>query len=161
MERQRQGRLRHQRRTQAGARPEKLDNRDFDKFNERFRRLADRVRSVLDVPTCKVFLVIAVMGEGQLSTETEAILDEAAEEFGGYTRSIEHRVLNQTGFHRAVREDLTPEPITLTATMTQGWHSRDTPTRRIRGWWRPTNSPSGTTTTASGCTTGTSAGRWA
>ncbi|MEV1011231.1 AIPR family protein [Streptomyces sp. NPDC049881] len=111
----------------------KLDNRDFDQFNERFRRLADRVRSVLDVPTCKVVLVIAVMGEGHLSTETEAILVEAAEEFGGYTRSIEHRVLNQTDFHRAVREDLTPEPITLTATMTQGWHSRETPFQAYSG----------------------------
>lgn len=111
----------------------KLDNRDFDQFNERFRRLADRVRSVLDVPTCKVVLVIAVMGEGHLSTETEAILDEAAQEFGGYTRSIEHRVLNQTDFHRAVREDLTPEPITLTATMTEGWHSRGTPYQAYSG----------------------------
>ncbi|HEY8984943.1 MAG TPA: AIPR family protein [Streptomyces sp.] len=111
----------------------KLDNRDFDQFNERFRRLADRVRSVLDDPTCKVVLVIAVMGEGQLSSEAEAILKEAAQEFGGYTRTIEHKVLNQTDFHRAVRDDLAPEPITLTATMTQGWHSRDTPYTAFSG----------------------------
>ncbi len=37
----------------------KLDNRDFDHFNERLRLLGDRVHGVLKLPTCKVHLVIA------------------------------------------------------------------------------------------------------
>ncbi len=111
----------------------KLDNRDFDQFNERLQLLADRVRAVLDLPTCKVYMVIAVMGEGQLSAETKAVLEEAAREFGGWGRTIEHRVLNQADFHRAIREDLVPEPITITATMTEGWHSRETPYQAFDG----------------------------
>jgi hypothetical protein len=105
----------------------KLDNRDFDHFNARLQLLADRVRSVFAIPTCKIHLVVAVLGEGQLSEETESILREAALEFGGYGRTVQHRVLNQAEFHQAVRDDLAPEPIDITATMTEGWHSRDTP----------------------------------
>ncbi|MFC9877895.1 AIPR family protein [Nocardia salmonicida] len=105
----------------------KLDNREFDRFNARLQLLADRVRSVFAIPTCKIYLVVAVLGEGRLSEETESILREAAVEFGGYGRSIQHRVLNQAEFHQAVRDDLAPEPIDITATMTEGWHSRDTP----------------------------------
>jgi hypothetical protein len=111
----------------------KLDNRDFDQFNPRLQSLADRVRGVLGRPTCKVYLVVAVVGEGRLSAEVEAILHEAALEFGGWGRTVEHRVLNQVDFHRAVREDLTPEPIAITATMTEGWHSRETPYQAFDG----------------------------
>lgn len=111
----------------------KLDNRDFDQFNERLQLLADRVRGVLGLPTCKVYLVVAVMGDGQLSAEVESILDEAALEFGGYGRTVEHRVLNQAEFHRAIREDLVPEPINITAAMTEGWHSRETPYQAFDG----------------------------
>ncbi len=105
----------------------KLDNRDFDHFNARLQLLADRVRAVFSIPTCKIYLVVAVLGEGRLSQETETILREAAREFGGYGRTVQHRVLNQADFHQAVRDDLAPEPIDITATMTEGWHSRDTP----------------------------------
>ncbi|MGV9616820.1 AIPR family protein [Nocardia xishanensis] len=105
----------------------KLDNRDFDHFNARLQLLAERVRSVFAIPTCKIYLVVAVLGDGQLSEETESILKEAALEFGGYGRTVQHRVLNQAEFHQAVRDDLAPEPIDITATMIEGWHSRDTP----------------------------------
>ncbi|WP_290050372.1 AIPR family protein [Amycolatopsis solani] len=111
----------------------KLDNRDFDQFNVRLQSLADRVRGVLGLPTCKVFLIVAVVGEGRLSEETEAILKEAAIDFGGWGRTVEHRVLNQAAFHRAVREDLAPEPITIVATMSEGWHSRETPYQAFDG----------------------------
>jgi hypothetical protein len=105
----------------------KLDNREFDHFNERLQSLADRVHGVLGQPTCKLYLVVAVMGDGILSKEAVAILDEVSTEFGGYGRTVDYRVVNQADFHRAIREDLVPEPISLTATMSDGWHSRDTP----------------------------------
>jgi hypothetical protein len=112
---------------------QKLDNRDFDQFNERLRLLGDRVHGILSLPTCRVHLVIALMGDGQLSPETRQILDDAAREFGGYGRTIEYRVVDQAAFHRAIREDLEPEPITLTAKMTEGWHDRETPYEAIVG----------------------------
>lgn len=105
----------------------KLDNREFDRFNERLQSLADRVHGVMGQPTCKLYLVVAVMGEGSLSKEVVDIFEEVSTEFGGYGRTVDYRVVNQAAFHRAVREDLVPEPIILTATMSDGWHSRDTP----------------------------------
>ena len=111
----------------------KLDNRDFDHFNERLRVLGDRVHGVLKLPTCKVHLVVALMGDGRLSTETRNVLDDAAREFGGLGRTVEYRVVDQADFHRAIREDLEPQPITLTAKMTEGWHDRETPYKAIVG----------------------------
>ncbi|MFD7320018.1 AIPR family protein [Streptomyces sp. NPDC059875] len=111
----------------------KLDNRDFDQFNERLRLLGDRVHGVLKLPTCKVHLVVALMGDGRLSSEIRNILDEAAREFGGFGRTVEYRVVDQADFHRAIREDLEPQPITLTAKMTEGWHDRETPYKAIVG----------------------------
>ncbi|WP_432047925.1 AIPR family protein [Streptomyces asiaticus] len=111
----------------------KLDNRDFDQFNERFQRLADRVQSVLNSHTCKVVLVVAVMGDGRLSTETVDILDEARQDFEGFGRTIEHQVMSSAEFHQAVREDIAPQPISLSATMATGWHHRDTPYKAYYG----------------------------
>ncbi|MFJ6525842.1 AIPR family protein [Streptomyces longwoodensis] len=111
----------------------KLDNRDLDHFNERLQLLSDRVHGVLQLPTCKVNLVIALMGDGRLSQETRDILDEAAREFGGLGRTVEYRVVNQADFHRAIREDLEPQPITLKATMNREWYARETPFKAVIG----------------------------
>ncbi|MFB7457738.1 AIPR family protein [Streptomyces sp. NPDC056188] len=111
----------------------KLDNRDLDHFNERLQLLSDRVHGVLQLPTCKVNLVIALMGDGRLSQETRDILDEAAREFGGLGRTVAYRVVSQADFHRAVREDLEPQPITLKATMNREWYTRETPFKAVIG----------------------------
>ncbi|MFI1831113.1 AIPR family protein [Streptomyces sp. NPDC020412] len=111
----------------------KLDNRDLGHFNERLQLLADRVHGVLRLPTCKVNLVVALMGDGRLSKETRNILREAADEFGGLGRTVEYRVVDQTDFHRAVREDLEPQPITLRATLDREWYTRETPYKAVIG----------------------------
>ncbi|MFD9235025.1 AIPR family protein [[Kitasatospora] papulosa] len=111
----------------------KLDNRDLDHFNERLQLLSDRVHGVLQLPTCKVNLVIALIGDGRLSQETRDILDEAAYEFGGLGRTVAYRVVSQADFHRAIREDLEPQPITLKATMNREWYTRDTPFKAVIG----------------------------
>ncbi|MFB6875115.1 AIPR family protein [Streptomyces sp. NPDC056323] len=111
----------------------KLDSRDFDHFNERLQLLADRVHGVLRLDTCKVHLVIALMGDGRLSRETRAVLDETATEFGGLGRSVEYRVVDQADFHRALREELEPRPITLNASMDREWHARETPYKAVIG----------------------------
>ncbi|MFE0579094.1 AIPR family protein [Streptomyces sp. NPDC058874] len=111
----------------------KFDNRDLDHFNERLQLLADRVHGVLRLPTCKVNLVVALMGDGRLSIETRNILDEAAQEFGGLGRTVEYQVVDQRDFHRAIREDLEPQPITLRATMDREWYTRETPFKAVIG----------------------------
>ncbi|MFF1284180.1 AIPR family protein [Streptomyces sp. NPDC058299] len=111
----------------------KLDNRDLDHFNERLQLLADRVHGVLRLPTCKVNLVIALIGDGRLSPETHNILEEAARDFGGLGRTVEYRVLDQRDFHRAIREDLEPQPITLKAAMDREWYTREIPYKAVIG----------------------------
>ena len=111
----------------------KLDNRDLDHFNERLQLLADRVHGVLRLPTCKVNLVVALMGDGRLSPRPATSWTRRPTSSGGRGRSVEYRVLDQEDFHRAIREDLEPQPITLKVTMDREWYSRENPYKAVIG----------------------------
>ncbi|MGH3492919.1 MAG: AIPR family protein [Sciscionella sp.] len=104
-----------------------MDEQAFGRFNHRFQAIGDRVREVLADPRCKITLVIAVMGPGELSAEVLEILQDAHRDFNILGRGLMHLVLNGQDFHQAVRDDIAPEPITLKAVMTKGWHWLDTP----------------------------------
>lgn len=100
----------------------KLDNREYGAFNSRLQALETQIEDVLNDPRCQIRLVIAVMGDGRLSAETGEILQEAATEFGTFNRSVTHEVVNGARLYQAIRADIEPDPIAITATMTRGWH---------------------------------------
>ncbi|MCX4825570.1 AIPR family protein [Streptomyces sp. NBC_01142] len=105
----------------------KLAEREFDRFNVRFQRLANRVDDVLTSPRCKMHLVVAVMGDGRASREAESLLLDGMAEFGAMGDVVDVRFLNTADFHSAVRQDMAPTPISVSATMAAGWHSFSTP----------------------------------
>jgi hypothetical protein len=104
-----------------------MDEQAFGRFNQRFQALADGVKEILADPRCKVILVIAVMGPGELSAEVLEIMQDAHRDYNILGRGLEHRILNGQDFHQAIRDDIAPEPIALKATMVKGWHAIDTP----------------------------------
>lgn len=106
-----------------------LDNLQFDRFNARFQTFADRVHDMLGGENTRVHLVAAVMGQDQVSREVDAVFLNAAEQFGG---ALDFRVLTSSDFQAAIQQDLTPAPV-ITATMTDGWFSRDLPHRSYTG----------------------------
>ncbi|GGM51045.1 putative abortive infection phage resistance protein [Dactylosporangium sucinum] len=104
-----------------------MDDQEFGRFNPRFQRMAYRVQSVLSDPRCRVILVVAVMGEGVISSEVQEILDDASRDFNVFGRTVETQILNGNDFLQAIRDDIAPPEIKIDATMSYGWHWRDTP----------------------------------
>ncbi|MFF3653208.1 AIPR family protein [Streptomyces sp. NPDC002181] len=99
----------------------RLAEMQFDRFNPRFLRLADRVVKVLAQPGLKIHLVAAVLGEGHLSPGAETALREETAEFNRFGELVDLRVLGLADFHSAARRDAAPRPLTLPVTLTEGW----------------------------------------
>lgn len=110
-----------------------MDEQSFGRFNDRFQVKADRVKEVLADPRCQVRLVIALMGPGDLSAEVREILDDADRDFSVLGRALSSKVLTGQDFHQAIKDDISPEPIKLTATMACGWHAVDMPYQAYYG----------------------------
>lgn len=109
-----------------------IEQRSFDRFNDRLEPIAARVNAAMHDARLKVTLVIAVMGMGTLSKETTSVLDDARNEFSGLGPVLEYRVVHAADILRQIREDLTPEPVRVTVRMTN-WLRRNTPLTAYQG----------------------------
>ncbi|MFI5474749.1 AIPR family protein [Streptomyces cacaoi] len=101
-----------------------LDNLDFDRFNARFQAFADRIRHVLAQPTPQVHLVAAVMGPAAPATRALQLIHGESADLDTRT---DLRVLASSDLHAAIRQDVAPQPLTVTATFTDGWFGQDLP----------------------------------
>ncbi|MFF2407633.1 AIPR family protein [Streptomyces sp. NPDC058092] len=109
-----------------------IEQRSFDRFNDRLDPIVARVNSAMHDARLKVTLVIAVMGMGTLSDEVVAILEDARKEFNGLGPVLDYRVVNAADVLRQIREDLAPEPVRVTVRMTN-WLKRNTPLVAYQG----------------------------
>ncbi|UUU18883.1 AIPR family protein [Streptomyces sp. DSM 40750] len=107
-----------------------LDNRDFDRFNDRVRQHADRVRDILESPECRVHLVVAVMGEQASKDQARLVIEQAAADFGA---AVECHVLALPDFHAAAHRDALPRNVELVATLPSSWYTKDIPHRMFSG----------------------------
>jgi hypothetical protein len=110
----------------------KLDDRKFGRFNKRIEPLVDNVDHLLGRPQVTVTLVMAVMGEGHLSREVQAVFDDAGAEFNTLGRRLGHRVINGPDFWNFVRAGLSDPPIELIVPMSQ-WLNRALPIEAYQG----------------------------
>lgn len=109
-----------------------IEQRSFDRFNDRLEPIAARVNAAMHDARLKVTLVIAVMGMGTLSKETTDVLDDARNEFNGLGPVLEYQVVHAADVLRQIREDLAPEPARVTVRMTN-WLRRNTPLTAYQG----------------------------
>ncbi len=109
-----------------------IEQRSFDRFNDRLEPIAARVNAAMHDARLKVTLVIAVMGVGTLSKETTHILEDARNEFNGLGPVLDYRVVHAADILRQIREDLAPEPVQVTVRMTN-WLRRNTPLTAYQG----------------------------
>ncbi|MFF0964069.1 AIPR family protein [Streptomyces sp. NPDC003703] len=107
-----------------------LDNRDFDRFNNRVQRHAARVRDILESPECRVHLVVAVMGEQATKEQARRLIEQAAADFGS---EVECHVLALPDFHSAAHQSSLPRSVELVATLPGSWLARDFPHRAVVG----------------------------
>jgi hypothetical protein len=109
-----------------------IEQRSFDRFNDRLDPIVARVNSAMHDARLKVTLVIAVMGTGELSDEVTAVLDDARKEFTGLGPVLDYRVVNAADVLRQIRDDLSPEPLRVTVRMSN-WLKRNTPLIAYQG----------------------------
>ncbi|MFD7581703.1 AIPR family protein [Kitasatospora sp. NPDC059817] len=106
---------------------ERLVNRQFDRFNARFHRLVDQVNGVINEEAGRIHIVLAAMGDEGLSRDGQDILSETAADYNRFGQMLDFRVLSVADFHSAARQASRPTPVSVTATLSDGWHMSSTP----------------------------------
>ena len=97
-----------------------IDGRKFDRFNMRFRSLADQVDAVLSNPGSKITLVTAAMRTDPLAADVVQRLADAQDEFNQYGNILDQRVYLARDVWEVVRNDFAEPPIALGVEM-QDW----------------------------------------
>ncbi|WP_017611995.1 AIPR family protein [Nocardiopsis salina] len=109
-----------------------LENREFDRFNDRIQNMADRVHRVLLDPHARVHFVVAVSGDGNLSRDVTDTFDEIFEETNGYGLKLDLQVVGTHALLDQIRADRAPEDVPIVATLDQ-WIHVDTPAEMYQG----------------------------
>ncbi|MBK3544830.1 AIPR family protein [Streptomyces sp. MBT60] len=112
---------------------ERLVDNQYARFNAKFQRLAGQVNSVLNGYTPRIHLVLAALGEGGPTHEGQELLDGAVAEYNAFGELLDLRVLGFADFYTAARRDTRPAPVSVTATLTQGWYTNTIPYRTFVG----------------------------
>ncbi|MFF7153005.1 AIPR family protein [Streptomyces griseoaurantiacus] len=111
----------------------RLVNLRYDRFNAKFDPLVDRLDAALKAPNCQIHLVLAAIGDTEISPQSRDLLDEAVSEFNQVQEVLDFRFLGTADLHSAVRRGVLPEPVSVTATLSEGWHMNPTPYQTYLG----------------------------
>ncbi|MGV9763579.1 AIPR family protein [Micromonospora tulbaghiae] len=109
-----------------------IDARNFDRFNMRFRNLADQVTAVLSNRGSKITLVTAVMRTHPLAPDIMQRLSDAEDEFNQFGNMLGQRVYLARDIWEVVRNDFAEPPIPLTARM-HDWIKINEPYEAFQG----------------------------
>lgn len=105
-----------------------LADRSFEGFNPRIRAAGNRLNEALGSPRCRIHLVVALAGDAGMTLQAEHQLELVGEAFGFADRIPVHvRTLGLADLHSAARADAESTPVTLSASLTDGWHHIDAP----------------------------------
>ncbi|WP_141746652.1 AIPR family protein [Streptomyces sp. LUP30] len=107
---------------------QRLADQRYEGFNSRIRASIHRINEALSSPRCRVHLVAALAGDARLAPQVERQLALVGEGFGFAGRvPVTVHTLGLADFHSAARADAGPSPVSLSATLTDGWHRIDVP----------------------------------
>ncbi|MER7208868.1 AIPR family protein [Streptosporangium sp. NPDC020072] len=94
----------------------RIDQRQYDRLNDRFSALADRVNAVLENARARITLLVVTMGPGELSAEAVECFEDAKSEFNSLGAMLDYEVRNAADAWQIVRNELTDQ-VTLQAKM--------------------------------------------
>lgn len=109
-----------------------LENREFDRFNQRIQDMADRINSVLLDPHTRVHFVVALSGDGELHPDVSGVFDEVFNETNGFGLTLDLQVMGTQSLWEQIRAERAPEDVPITATMRQ-WIYVNTPVEMYQG----------------------------
>lgn len=111
----------------------RLVNLRYDRFNSKFDPLVDQLDVALKAPNCRIHLVLAAIGDTGISAEGQDLLSGAASDFNQVQEVLDYRFVGAADFHSAARRGALPEPVSVTATLSDGWHMNPTPYQTYLG----------------------------
>ncbi|TDB95695.1 AIPR family protein [Actinomadura sp. 7K534] len=104
-----------------------IERREFEgPFNDRFAPFKMRLDAAMSDPRLQITLVVAVMGLATPSQAVQDVLERTRAEFNTHGPMLNYLVIGDAEFHQQLREDLSPSPVNVEATMS-GWLRRGTP----------------------------------
>ena len=99
-----------------------IDARQFDRFNTRFQRHAERIEAVLRDPRTKITLTVVLMGPSELHPDVARRLEDAEHDFNKISPVLDYEVWGIERLWETVRNDLAEPPISLVAKMDEWVH---------------------------------------
>lgn len=107
---------------------QRLADQRYEGFNSRIHASINRINEALTFPRCRVHVVAALAGDARLTPQVERQLALVGEGFGfaGHVPVTVH-TLGLADFHSAARADTASMAVSVSATLTGGWHRVETP----------------------------------
>ncbi|MCD9587784.1 AIPR family protein [Streptomyces sp. 8ZJF_21] len=105
----------------------------YDRFNAKFQRLVPGIDALLGEAALRVHLVLAALADEGLSLEANDLLHEGVREFNRFGELVDIQILGVPDFHAIVLRESLPEPATINATLSDGWHMNSTPYQTYLG----------------------------
>ncbi|WP_131770452.1 AIPR family protein [Candidatus Protofrankia californiensis] len=96
-----------------------IDQHQFDRFNERFQVLAERVRAVLLDADRRITVTIALMGSQQPSAEVRQKFDDAVREFNRFGEVLDVEYCLARDINNVLGRSIAPKPVDLAIRMQQ------------------------------------------
>lgn len=99
-----------------------IDERTFDRFNDRFQPFTNRLQAILDDTQCRITLVIAAMRSEPLSLEVERVISDEERRLNDWGELFDHKILGAGEIWRIVRDGIAEPPIEMTVRMDEYSH---------------------------------------
>ncbi|MEU5694884.1 AIPR family protein [Actinosynnema sp. NPDC020468] len=109
-----------------------LQDGDYEKFNERFQKLVKSVDEVIGTAGVQITLVIALMGDTQISDVVRQDLDAIVDQLNELEPLAELKVMRFADFYKIVRNGLADTKISLEARL-ENWGQLSDPYRAYYG----------------------------
>jgi hypothetical protein len=109
-----------------------IENREFDRFNERIQDMADQINAVLLDPHTRVHFVVALTGDSPLHPDVSGVFDELFAETNGFGLTLDLQVLGTQALWEQIRAERAPEDTPIHAKMRQ-WIYVKTPVEMYQG----------------------------
>ncbi|MDX3579230.1 AIPR family protein [Streptomyces sp. FL07-04A] len=107
---------------------QRLADQRYEGFNSGIRASLNRINDALTSPRCRVHLVAALAGDARLTLEVERQLTAVGQGFGFADHiPVTVHTLGLADFHSAARTGAGLAPVSVSATLSDGWHRIDAP----------------------------------
>lgn len=94
-----------------------IENREFDRFNERIRGMANQINSVLHRQQAQVHFVVALTGPDELHPDVVGVFDDVFDETNVFGLTLDLQVLGMFSLWDQVRAEQVSKGTPITATL--------------------------------------------